>query len=486
MAGMDYAPISRALSGCLTPVSAFSPILLSVSEILASGYDEMVMSNPLQKMNQTKSHETLPASLPKQVFWAAAPYLLGLLLVALATYWLIDPAPPKKMVISISAEDGYYQAYASLYAALLQQDGVTLEIRDSEGPLQSLEKLRQPGSGIDLALVPGGIASGQSTVGLVSLGSLYYEPLWIFYKGNRKINHLAQLKGMRLAVGHAGSSTRLLTRLILDEAGVTAENTTLYEIGGEDSKEALRHGVVDVVFLSGVPHSPLIREVAQMPGVTLVDLQDAEALTRQFSFLHERVLPESALSLRDNLPPQRTRLLARTVTLVARESLHPALAYLLLKVLTRVHGGASMLHQAHEFPSDRDSDFELSSQAAYFFQSGPPLLDRYLPFWAATFVSRVLIILLPLLALVVPLSRFVPAIYTWLVKSRIYKLYGELRFLELQMRDAPLHTDVAKFRRELDAIEDKVNNLRLPVAFSSHLYELRSHIALVRARIEAR
>lgn len=284
----------------------------------------------------------------------------------------------------------------------------------------------------------------------------------------------------------AGSSTRLLTRLIRDEAGVSAENATLYEIGEEDSKEALRHDVADVIFLSGVPNSPLIREVALMAGVTLADLQDAEALTRQFSFLHERVLPESALSLQDNLPAQRTRLLAPTVTLVARESLHPALAYLLLKVLTRVHGGAGMLHQAHEFPSDQDTDFELSSQAAYFFQSGPPLLDRYLPFWAATFVSRVLIILLPLLALAVPLSRFIPAVYTWLVKSRIYKLYGELRFLELQLRKATPPVDVAGFRRELDAIESKVNNLRLPVAFSSHLYELRSHIGLVRARIESR
>lgn len=224
------------------------------------------------------------------------PYLLVLLLIALAAYWLIDPAPPKKMVISVSMEDGNYQAYASLYAALLQQDGVTLEIRESEGPLQSLDELREPGSGVDLALVPGGMAGGQSTVGLVSLGSLYYEPLWIFHKGKRKIGHLSQLKGLRLAVGRAGSSTRLLTRLILDEAGVSAENATLYEIGEEDSKEALRHDVADVIFLSGVPNSPLIREVALMAGVTLADLQDAEALTRQFNFLHERVLPESALS----------------------------------------------------------------------------------------------------------------------------------------------------------------------------------------------
>ena len=175
-------------------------------------------------------------------------------------------------------------------------------------------------------------------------------------------------------------------------------------------------------------------------------------------------------------------MLAPTVTLVARESMHQALVYLVLKVISRVHGGAGMLQQAREFPSDKDADFEMSSQAAHFYESGPPFLDRYLPFWAATFVNRVLIILLPLVALAIPLSRTAPALYAWLVKSRIYKLYGELRFLEMRLRNAQ-QDELPSFRKELDAIENKVNNLKLPVAFSSHLYELRSHIGLVRARL---
>ena len=442
------------------------------------------MSEQNREMNTEQAREALHVSLPREAFKAALPYLLALLVIAGVGYWLIDPAPPKKMVISISKEDGNYQAYASLYAALLQQDGIALEIRETEGPLQSLEELHQPDSGVDLALVPGGMAGGQSTVGLESLGSLYYEPLWIFHKGKQKIEHLSQLKGLRVGVGRPDSSTRLLTKMLLDAAGVTEQNTTLYEIGLDDSMEALRHNIVDVIFLTGVPNSPLIGEVANMPGVSLVDLDDSEAIARQYTFLHHLVLPESALSLQANIPPRRAHLLAPTVTLVGRDTLHPALTYLLLKVLTRVHGNAGMLQQEHEFPADKDSDFELSSQAEYFYQSGPPFLDRYLPFWAATFVSRVLIIMLPLLALAIPLSRLAPAIYNWLIKSRIHKLYGELRFLELQLRTAEQPVDIARFRREVDAIENKVSHLRLPVAFSSHLYELRSHIGLVRARIE--
>ncbi len=441
------------------------------------------MSEENREINTEEAREELHVSLPMEAFKAALPYLVALVAILLLAYWMIDPAPPKKMVISISKEDGNYQAYASLYGALLQQDGITLEIRETEGPMQSLDELRNENSGVDLAFVPGGMAGGQSTVGLESLGSLYYEPLWIFHKGKQKIEHLSQLKGLRIGVGRPDSSTRLLTKVLLDASGVSEQNATLYEIGLDDSMEALRHDIVDVIFQTGVPNSPLIAEVAKIPRVSLVDLNDAEAIARQYSFLHHLELPESALSLQTNIPPHRVHMLAPTVTLVARDSLHPALTYLLLKVLTRVHGNAGMLQDEHEFPADKDSDFELSSQAEYFYKSGPPFLDRYLPYWAATFVSRVLIILLPLLALAIPLSRAAPAIYNWLIKSRIHKLYGELRFLELQLRTAKPPADIARFRRELDGIENKVNHLRLPVAFSSHLYELRTHIGMVRSRL---
>ncbi|MFZ2541020.1 MAG: TAXI family TRAP transporter solute-binding subunit [Gallionella sp.] len=440
------------------------------------------MSDKSKTHHGREEQEDLHVSLPLEAFKAALPYLLALLLIAMAGYWLIDPAPPKKIVVSISKQDGNYQAYASLYGVLLQQEGVTLEIRESEGPVHSLEELRKEDTDVDMAFMPGGVASLESTVGLVSLGSLYYEPLWIFHSVKPKVGSLSELKGKRIAVGRSGSGSYILSHKLLDAVGVTAENSKLLEIGDEEAADALRHGVADVIFLSGVPTTPLIEQVAAMPGVELADLSEAEAFSRQFNFLNHLVLPKGALSLEYNIPPREVHLLAPTVTLVARESMHQALVYLVLKVISRVHGGAGMLQQPREFPSDKETDFEISNQATHFYESGPPFLDRYLPFWAATFVNRVLIILLPLVALAIPLSRIAPAVYTWLIKSRIYKLYGELRFLEMRLRNAQ-HDALPSFRKELDAIESKVNNLRLPVAFSSHLYELRSHIGLVRAKL---
>lgn len=441
------------------------------------------MSDKTRKIYSEEEQEDVRVSVPMEVFKAALPYLLALLFVAVAGYWLIDPAPPRKVVVSIGKQDVNYQAFARLYGVLLQQDGVALEIRESDGPLQSLGELRKENAEVDMAFVPGGVSTLESTAGLFSLGSLYYEPLWIFCKGQHKVERMSALKGKRIAVGRPGSGTFMLSMMLLNAAGVTAKNSTLTELGDEDAADALRRGAVDAIFLSGVPTTPLITVVAEMPNVALADLDEAEAYSRQFAFLHHLVLPEGALSLENNIPPQAVNILAPTVTLVARESMHPALVYLVLKVISRVHGGAGMLQQAHEFPSGKNSDFELSSQAAHFYESGPPFLDRYLPFWAATFVSRVLIILLPLMALAIPLSRIAPAVYIWLIKSRIYKLYGELRFLELQLRNAEQPIDSARFRKELDDIESKVNNLKLPVAFASHLYELRSHIGLVRAKL---
>ena len=440
------------------------------------------MSDKSKVLHGGKGQKDLHVSLPLEAFKAALPYLVALLLIAVVGYWLIDPAPPKKIIVSINKQDGNYQAFSSLYGVLLQQEGVTLEIRESEGPVQSLAALRRENADVDMAFVPGGVASLESTVGMVSLGSLYYEPLWIFQSVKHKVESLSEMKGKRIAVGRPGSGSYMLSRRLLEAVGITAANSKLLEVGDEEAADALRHGVADVIFLSGVSTTPLILEVAAMPSVALVDLTEAEALSRQFNFLHHLVLPKGALSLESNIPPHDVHMLAPTVTLVARESMHQALVYLVLKVISRVHGGAGMLQQPREFPSDKDTDFEMSSQAAHFYESGPPFLDRYLPLWAATFVNRVLIILLPLVALAIPLSRIVPAVYTWLVKSRIYKLYGELRFLEMRLRNTQ-QDELPRFRKELDAIENKVNNLRLPVAFSSHLYELRSHIGLVRAKL---
>lgn len=430
-----------------------------------------------------EDEEDTRISLPIEALKSILPYLVAIAFILGGAYWLIDPAPPKTIVVAVSKHDSDYHVFAQLYGALLKQDGIKLEIRDADGPLQALDQLRAEDGGVDMAFLEGGTASAESSVGIVSLGSLYYEPIWIFSARGHKIAHLSSLKGKRIAIGEANTSINILSRTLLNAAGVNEQNSRFLAAGDEDAADALQRGQVDAIFISGVPNSPLIQTLAASPRLAMADLDEAEAFSRQFTFLHHLVLPEGALNLEANVPSHPVNLLVPTVTLVARDSTHPALIYLVLKVISRVHGNAGILQAEHEFPADKDTDFDLSAQAKKFYESGLPFFDRYLPFWAATFLSRALIVLVPLIALVIPVMRMAPSIYAWLIKSRIYKLYGELRYLETHLHSHQHPLDPEACRKELDAIEHRVNHLHVPVAFSSHLYELRSHIALVRSQI---
>jgi TRAP-type uncharacterized transport system substrate-binding protein len=424
--------------------------------------------------------------LPLELLKAVAPVLLLTLLVLVVGYKFIDPAPPKKIVISVSQSEGNYQAFAYLYAELLKREGVTLEIHQSQSEAESLKLLHEPKSGVDLALIQGGVASSEPTVGLVSLGSLYYQPAWVFCRCAKPVRHLTELKGKRIAIGTYGTGARVVADAVMAASGLDDTNSTLLVLGDDEAAQELQQGRVDAAFFLDVPHSPLIQSLAMDKHLRLLDFTEAEAYTHQLSFLHHLKVPDGGLSLAANLPDNDVNLLAPTVMLVARDSFHPALVYLVLKTISQVHGGGGLFNAPHEFPSAQGTDFALSEQAAYFYKSGLPFLDKYLPFWAATFVNRMLILLLPLLAVIYPLSKVVPSIYVWLVKSKIYKLYGELRYLETQIRlnskpDAP-----SRHLADLKAIEDRVNQLKLPNAFAMHLYELRAHIAMVRGQIQLR
>jgi len=425
----------------------------------------------------------LATVLPADMLEAVLPFVLVVLVALAVAYKYVDPAPPKKIVISAGSREGNYDAYARIYRELLKAENISLDLRDSEGSVENLHRLQNPDSGVDLAFIQGGVASTEPTAGLVSLGSLYYEPLWIFCKCKEDVTHLSALKGKRIAVGKEGGGTKVLAMTLLDASGINAGNATLVPIGDTDAAKAIQQGDVDVAFFVDTPTSMLIQNVAMDPSLRLISLDEAEAYISQFSYLHHLVLPAGALSIEKNIPLHDVQLLAPTATLVARESVHPALIYLMLKVISQVHGGAGLLQAKREFPSEKDTDFTLSNQAEAFYKSGLPFLDKYLPFWAATFVNRMFIVIIPLLVVLYPLTKIAPSLYTWLIKSKLYKCYGELRFLETQLLERSADMDFGKFADELDEIEKKVNRLRMPVAFSQHLYELKGHVELVRAKL---
>jgi len=438
------------------------------------------------KFDRKQGYKAFTGLFTREMLEAVLPSLLLVLLALYLAYIFIDPAPPRKIVISTGSAELNYNAYASIYREYLKLEGITLELRPSNGDLDNLKRLQDPGSDVDVAFIKDGVASSQGAGSLLSLGSLYFEPIWIFARKSMHVHHLADLKSKRIAVGKPGDGAQALALRMLSTSGVDADNSKLVEIGGEEAVDAMLNKQVDAVMLVDVPTSYLITRILSGRDVQLVDLDDAEAFSRQMPYLHHLVLPEGALDLERNIPEHKVNLLAPTTALAIRDDVHPALVYLLLKVIAQVHGGPGLLNAKGEFPSAKDTDFPLSSQAANFYKNGLPFIDKYLPFWAATFVNRSLVVILPLLAILIPLTKIIPVFYNWLVRRKLFRCYGELRYLDTQVRE-PLDDEERKeMLAKLNEIEDRARVLRLPVTFSQYAYELRAHIELVRARLNNR
>lgn len=426
------------------------------------------------------------------------PLLLLVLLAFAIALKFVQPAPPKKISISTGSESGAYYGFARRYAEILARNGVTLEVKTSSGTVENLGRLQK--GEVEIALVQGGVPLPQAAsdetpdqgLPLRSLGSLFYEPVWVFYRGTQTFRHLYELRGKRIAIGPEGSGIRVLALRLLAANGMTPEqqgNTTLLPVSGLKAAEALQQGEVDAMMVTAAPEAPMVKALLQAPGIRLLTFAQAEAYTRRFLFLSRLRFPAGGTDLVRNLPDQDIDLLAVTGNLVVREDLHPAIVSLLLQAASEVHGKAGFFQRDREFPAYKDSSLPLSEDAARYFKSGPPLLERYLPFWIAVWVDRLWVMLLPVIALLLPLFRIAPAIYSWRIRNRICRCYGALKFLENEIKqhatdlhEAPGVHD--SYRQRLDAIEHEANSLKIPLAFSDLYYTLREHIRFVRENLD--
>ena len=421
----------------------------------------------------------------RDIVFVALPSLL----LAIGAFWLaaqfIQPAPPDRMIISTGGEGGAYQRFAARYKDVLARYGIELVDKPSAGATENLRRLRDPEFEVDAAFIQGGTARPGDDDELVSLGDFYYEPLWIFYReaALRSGDKLLDLKGKRIATGGAGSGTHHLAMELLAANGIDATNTKLIEAGGLALVERLQKNEIDAVFVVGPTQSSLVWSLLYTPGVRLMSLTHAEAYTRRFPYLARLVLPRGAIDLTQDIPPHDIQLVSPLATLLLRADTHPALIDLLMQAAGEVHGAPGVFQKPNEFPRVGHNAFPLSKEAERYYKSGKPFLQRYLPFWAATMIDRMVVMVLPLLVVLIPLFKFAPQVYGWRVRSRIYRRYGELKFLENEINEEPGRHSRAEWIEKLDRIEADASQIRTPLTFSDMLYTLRGHIDLVRDMI---
>ncbi|WP_300449509.1 TAXI family TRAP transporter solute-binding subunit [Accumulibacter sp.] len=424
----------------------------------------------------------------------AWPIVLISALGLLVAYQFVEPAPPGRMTITTGSETGAYYAYAKRYATLLAAKGITLDIRTSAGSHQNLERLERGEA--DVAFVQGGIRPSagarqaddeeeeEGDAGFLrSLGSVAYEPVWVFYRGEQRIDKLHQLDGRRIAVGEDGSGIRGLALQLLEANEIRADDPKLLPLAGLTAAEALQKGEIDAAFIVAAQEAPVVQVLLRSPGLQVLSFSQADAYLRLFPFLSKVVLPRGVVSLVRHVPPRDAVLLATTANVIVRDDLHPALLSLLLQAMTEVNGKGGFFQRAGEFPAYKDQSFPLSGEAARYYRSGPPFLQRYLPFWLAVLVERLFVMLVPLFMLSLPLLKFAPTIYSWRVRAKIFRCYGDLKFLENELRDRFDATLAGQYAERLDRIEHAASTLKIPLAFSDLLYTLREHINLVRAEL---
>lgn len=420
-------------------------------------------------------------------FWLWGSGVLLVFVVLTIAWFFVEPAPPNRIVIAAGPEDGAYWQFAQEYAEFFRQYNIELALQKTAGSPENYKQLIKDND-THVAIVQGGSASGhiRNSHQLESIASLYLEPVWVFYRGEEQITEVRQLKGKTIAVGRKNSGTQTLARLLLKENGVkSGPRGGFIDIGGEDAKKQLLAGRIDSAIFVTSPVSQIIQDLILSKDVKLMSFERNQAYSQRFPFLSNVILQRGAVDLSKNRPEENVHLISPAANLVASPELHDSLVPLFIKAATLIHERDQRLNPSERFPSTDFVEFPLNESARRYFESGPPLLQKYLPFWLASFVDRGKVMLLPLITLIFPLFKIAPPLYRWRIRSRIYKWYELLQVIESELkpgtsRDVLIHhiDAVTDIERELDDLSS------VPLAHMESFYNLRLHVELVRGRVK--
>ena len=366
----------------------------------------------------------------------AGPTILLIGALCALAYFIVDPAPPRHVTLATGQENSAYEEFGKKYAAALAKDGIKVTMSRSLGSQDNLQRLND--GKVDVAFVQSGSTDEAEAQrkGLVSLGSLFTEPVWLFMREPVAVTELSHLKGLKINLGPEGTGIPKLFRQVLALNGVEPADLTIGALENTPATVELLEGRIDGLVFSSGPDALLVQMLLQTPGIKLFNFDQAEAYSRRLPFLSHVVLPRGIVDLGRDLPPQDYHLIAPTATLVARANLHPALIELFVQAASDIHSGAGWFQQHGQFPSARYTEIPVAREAAKFYKDGAPLLQRYMPFWVANLFDRLWVVVVALAALIIPFSKVVPPLYVWRIKSRVYRWYGQLRSVEQALDEA--------------------------------------------------
>jgi len=408
--------------------------------------------------------------------------------VLIALFLFFHSAPPDTIVMTSGETGSRFYKNAEKYAKILARNGVKLKILASEGSQENLDRLLNPKYRVDVGLVQTGVGEGRQLDRLLSLGSISYEPLYVFYRSSAPVELLSGFEGKQLAIGEAGSGVHALAIELLARNGIQPGGSTkLLELDDDEAQKALIEGRIDAAFMmSDSASTEVMRDLLRRPGIRILNFEQAEAYTHRLTYLNKIVLLKGAIDFGRNIPENDIHLISPTVELVAREDLHPALSDLLLEAASEVHGRAGLFQRRGDFPKLLESEYTVSDDAVRYYKSGKSFLYRYLPFRLASLINRIVVVFIPMVLVLIPGLKSIPAIYRWRMRLNILRWYRGLLQLETEIEEGMNSGKRQELLSRLEQIEISVNRMRMPVSFADQFYGLRGHIDIVRERLMSR
>ena len=408
-------------------------------------------------------------------------------LLIVSAFWLasrfVQPAPPSSFVFSAGAEGGAYYRYALQYKKILERDGIRLDVIPSAGSLENLTRMRGATPQASAGFAQGGTTLPEDSNNMLSIGRVFYELVWVFHRLPAGTNQLTQLRGKRIAVGAVNSGTNQLAMQLLKLSEVTTENSTLIAMPAKDALEKLNAGELDAAFLVAGPEAEILQQPLRAKDIELMSLAQADAYAMRLSYLSRITLRQGVVDLKENIPARDVAMIGAGAVIAVRDDLHPALQFALAQAAAEVHKRPSIIHAENYFPQSQSSELPMSPVAERFHKSGPPFFQRYLPFWIAVWMDRLIVLLIPILTILVPLIKIVPMIYSWRIRKRLWRWYDRLKTLERAMSEHP--ENHAQHQTEMAAIDEAVWAIPVPVEYSEQYYNLRSHAEYVQRRLQA-
>ena len=418
-------------------------------------------------------------------------YLVTAFIVLIAsiflTIWFLLPGPPKTLTIATGFPDGLYHQFAKQLQVELAKEKIVLRIQNTGGSVDNLALMADSKSGVDLAIIQSGVGNPNQYPKLTALAGLFYEPLWVWYrpdafiKDGGSLRQLSQLKGKKVSIGNEGSGTNILSQAILKLNDIESTQLNLVSLSPDEAIKQLRQGGIDVAMIVLAGEAPLLKDFYQLPGIRLMDFDQAETYTRVLPYLNRVDIPRGLVSIAHDLPKQDIHVIAPTATLVAHSDINPATVSLLLGTTYDILRNYSRLQKPGEFPSSKGLDFPIDLDAEIFLKDGPSFFYRHLPFWGAVWLERVIKILIPLLIILLPIFTYLPVILNLSLKIRLGRLYKTLKTIEKRFA-ASKNTD--ELLSGLNDLENRIERLNVSAIQSKELYDLRMHIALVRDQLK--